>query len=229
MQETSGEDHGAQAGVKALRPVGRGRIARRIRASAVFLVIAGYIATIVVAIKVPVDAQVLPDAILGFLVLALVTLTLLVIMLVRVIRRVGAIARSALPAEQHGIRPWAVDGALAAAVFLGIVWMTAVIDNGGYDQRCIDSETMTVVAASNCESSGSQGGSSGTVGGGYVYEWYYGGTGNQIGDYVQGGSLTEPGIDDGGGSGGGGGSSGGDDGGDGSDGGDGGDGGGGGE
>ena len=51
-------------------------------------------------------------------------------------------------------------------------------------QRCVDRSTPIVVAAADCQNAGSQ------VGGGYV--WYYGGKGTQVGDPVQGGSLTSP-------------------------------------
>jgi uncharacterized membrane protein YgcG len=204
-QANSGPAHGA---------AGKQPIARWIPTTTVILVIAGYIATAVVAVAVPANSQVPPAAGFGFFILAVVTFTLLVVLLVRVIGRLIAIARSTLPAERRRVRPWIVDAGLAVAVFLGSLWMTAVIDNGGFDQRCIDSGSMTVMAAADCEGTGGDSGA--------TYVWYYGGTGTRIGDYVQGGSLTEPGTDGGGGSGGSGGS-GGDDGGDGgSDGGDGG-------
>jgi hypothetical protein len=216
MRGTNGDIPGLKAKSETASAAAEKRRGALIKTAVVVLVIAGYIATMVVAVKVPSDAQVLPDASFGFFILALVTLTLLVVLLVRVVRRLTAIVRTTLPAEQSRVGPWAVDAGLAVLVFLGIVWMTAVIDNGGFDQRCIDSMSLTVVNASNCAGSGTQGGS------GDLYVWYYGGTGTRIGDYVQGGSLTEPGTDDGGGSGSSGGS-GGDDGGDGgSDGGDGG-------
>jgi uncharacterized membrane protein YgcG len=208
MRGTNGDIPVLKAKSRPANAAASGRAGELVRAAAIVLVIAGYIATMVIAVKVPYDAQVLPDASFGFFILAIVTLTLLVVLLVRVIRRLTAIARSTLPAERHRVRPWFVDAGLAVMVFLGILWMTAVIDNGGFDQRCIDGETMTVVAPSNCEGPGTQSTSVDT------YVWYYGGTGTQIGDYVQGGSVTEPGTDDGGGSGGSGGS-GGDDGGDG--------------
>jgi uncharacterized membrane protein YgcG len=194
---------------KPAHAVGRGRLARHLRTSAVLLVIAGYIATLVVAVKVPADAQVLPNASFGFLILAVVTLTVLVVALVRVVRRLGPTARAARATEDFNIGPWLVDLALVGVVGLCVLWMTAVIDNGGFDQRCIDNDTMTVVTPSYCEGPASTQLNS-------VYLWYYGGTGTQIGDQVQGGSLTDPSDDGGGGgSGGSGGDDGGDDGGDG--------------
>jgi uncharacterized membrane protein YgcG len=208
MQATNGEIPGPKARRETANAAAERRRGALVKPAGVVLVIAGYFATMAVAITVPYNAQVLPDASFGFVILALVTWTLLVVLLVRVIRRLTAIAHSALPAEQRRVRPWAVDAGLAVMVFLGILWMIAVIDNGGFDQRCIDGESMTVVNASNCEGTGTQGGS------GDVFVWYYGGRGTQVGDYVQGGSLDEPGTDDGGGSGSSGGS-GGDDGGDG--------------
>jgi hypothetical protein len=213
MRGTNEENPGARPRGGPAHGVARKQpIPRWIRTTIVVLVVAGYIATAVVAVAVPADSQVLPSASFGFFILSVVTFTVLVVMLVRVVGRLIAIAHSALPAGQRRVRPWAVDAGLAVAVFLGIWWMTAVINGGGFDQRCVNGESMTVVAPANCEGSGTQGGAAAT------YVWYYGGTGTRIGDSVQGGSLTEPGADDGGGSGSGGGS-GGDDGGDGGDGG----------
>jgi hypothetical protein len=54
------------------------------------------------------------------------------------------------------------------------------------DQRCINQQSMTVVAAADCQNAGgSQGGTGQDV-------WYYGGSGTGIGSSVQGGSLNPP-------------------------------------
>lgn len=199
----------------------------RLQKFVVPMVLVAYVATFIVASLVPSHAQVLPNARIGFVFLAIITLTLLVFGLFRVVARLAPSGPRARPVEGHRVRPWVIDGALFVAVGLGVLWMIGVIDGGGYDQRCVDSETMTVVAPAYCEGSATPGSSGNAqLSNLFLYEWYFGGSGTQVGEQVQGGSLTEPGTDDGGGTGGSGGS-GGDDGGDGGDGG--GDGGGGGE
>ena len=196
-----------------MRSTGRVRIAKRVRAFGTLAIVVSYIATLVVASVVPSDAQVMPNAHLGFVALAFVSLTLLVIMLARVVGRVFPTELHAPRSTQRRFRPWAVDASLGVVVCLGVLWMIAVIDSGGFDQRCVDSQTMTVVSPSYCQGSASPGGSTNPQAW-WVYEWYYGGSGTQVGDEVQGGSVTEPGTDEGSGSGSSGGSAG-DDGGDG--------------
>jgi uncharacterized membrane protein YgcG len=93
--------------------------------------------------------------------------------------------------------------ALAVMAFATFAVVTVHNDN----QRCINKQDMTVVAAAGCQNAGNQVNPGPDV-------WYYDGTGTQIGDSVRGGSLTPP-EDEGGGGGSGGGSggnSGGDDG-----------------
>lgn len=65
------------------------------------------------------------------------------------------------------------------------------------DQRCINKQNMTVVAAADCQNPGSQNPGSQVSPGQDV--WYYGGSGTAIGKSVQGGSLTAPADDDNGG------------------------------
>jgi uncharacterized membrane protein YgcG len=75
---------------------------------------------------------------------------------------------------------------------------------GDDEQRCVDTTVMTVTAPAFCQNEPITG---------IRYVWYYGGTGTQIGDEVDGGSTTPPDAGSGSGSSGGGGDDGGIDGG----------------
>lgn len=78
-----------------------------------------------------------------------------------------------------GLRAGLIVAVLASAV-------VAMIMLHGNEQRCVDKNTMTVVAAANCQYQASPA-SIGTS-----YAWYYLGRGTQTGDRVQGGSFTRP-------------------------------------
>jgi hypothetical protein len=84
---------------------------------------------------------------------------------------------------------------LIVAVLVSAV--VAMIMLHGNEQRCVDKNTMTVVAAANCQHQASQG-SPGTTGTQDSYAWYYRGRGTQVSDKVQGGSFTRPHADNGG-------------------------------
>jgi uncharacterized membrane protein YgcG len=81
-------------------------------------------------------------------------------------------------------------GTVLAAQTLAMLWLGSVDNN---HQRCIDPQTMTVIPAAACQGQTGQPGSTGP-------EFYNGGTGLQLGDPVEGGSLAPPpsdGNDDG--------------------------------
>jgi uncharacterized membrane protein YgcG len=73
----------------------------------------------------------------------------------------------------------------------------AVVKLHNDEQRCVDKNTMTVVAAANCQNQANS-----SPGNQDSYVWYYGGRGTQVGDEVENGSLTPPEEESGGGSGG---------------------------
>jgi len=71
----------------------------------------------------------------------------------------------------------------------------ALVELHNDDQRCVNKQSMTVVAAADCQNPGSQVSPGQDV-------WYYGGSGTTVGKSAQGGSLTAPADDnDGGGAG----------------------------
>ena len=80
-----------------------------------------------------------------------------------------------------GLRP----GLTLAVVGLATFALVAFRTDG---QRCVSQQSMTVVAAADCQNAGSQPGNAPDL-------WYYGGTGTRIGDSVRGGSLTAPAND----------------------------------
>jgi hypothetical protein len=86
-------------------------------------------------------------------------------------------ARRLLP----GLRLGLILAVLAFATF-------AMIKLHSNEQRCVDKNTMTVVAAANCQHQASQR----TAGTQDSYAWYYRGRGTQVGDRVQDGSFTRP-------------------------------------
>jgi uncharacterized membrane protein YgcG len=86
-------------------------------------------------------------------------------------------ARKPLP----GLRLGLILAVLAFATF-------AMIRLHSNEQRCVDKNTMTVVAAANCQHQGRPG----TTGSQDSDGWYYLGRGTQTGDRVQGGSFTRP-------------------------------------
>jgi uncharacterized membrane protein YgcG len=152
----------------------------------------------------------------GFFFLAAVALTTAVVLVVRV--RTWVRAGSPAPFARDYLRSVTVTAVLAGATAVACSLMIHLVDTAGDGKRCVNGHTMTVLPASACQNPAAQGGSdSGDGHGEYVEtdpEWYYGGTGTQIGQQVQGGSLTPPSDSgDGSGTGGGGGDSGGDDGG----------------
>jgi uncharacterized membrane protein YgcG len=157
---------------------------------------------------------------IGFSALAATAMAMAVGLVVRV--RAWVRAKPPAPFSRDHLRFLTGTAALAGAIFLACSLMIHLIDTGGDDKRCINGQNMTVVPSSWCQNSESQGDTGGGDGG-YLRvepEWYYGGTGTQIGEQVQGGSTISP-ADSGNGGGGGSGDSGGDDsGGDGGDGGD---------
>jgi hypothetical protein len=98
---------------------------------------------------------------------------------------------------------------LVTAVLAGEVGAMVLVSAPGNDnRRCVSEPDMTVVPASDCQGQGSAGS---PANGPSV--WYYGGTGTQLGDTVQGGSVNSPAEPDGGSGGGDNGDDGGDDGG----------------
>lgn len=80
-----------------------------------------------------------------------------------------------------GLRLGLIVAVLASAV-------VAMIMLHGNEQRCVDKNTMTVVAAANCQHQASPGSTRTRD----SYAWYYLGRGTQTGDRVQGGSFTRP-------------------------------------
>jgi hypothetical protein len=90
---------------------------------------------------------------------------------------------------------WHLPGQLRLAVVLAVlageICSVAVLVGSLNDhKRCVDSESMTVVLAVECQSQNGQNATD---------QWYYGGTGMQVGDQVQEGSLSPPAEDSGGG------------------------------
>ncbi len=82
-----------------------------------------------------------------------------------------------------------LPGLRAGLIVAVLVFATfAMIKLHSNEQRCVDKNTMTVVAPANCQHQASQG-SAGTQG---SYAWYYRGRGTQVGDRVQDGSFTRP-------------------------------------
>lgn len=84
------------------------------------------------------------------------------------------------------LRVGAVLAVLAGEIFSVAFLVGPLTDH----KRCINSGSMTVVPAAECQSQGDQNATN---------EWYYGGTGMQGGQQVQDGSLSPPAEDSGGG------------------------------
>jgi hypothetical protein len=85
-------------------------------------------------------------------------------------------------------RPWRVPvrlllaGAVLAAQTLAMLWLGGVYNN---HQRCVDPQTMTVIASAACADQAGQPGQTSP-------QWYRGGTGLRPGDPVEDGSLVPP-------------------------------------
>jgi len=188
---------GFESGGDAVTAVGgAGKTAQKrsdkwLGASVCFPVVLAYLSTVVVSIVVASNSLASVLARFMFIGLAPVALTMALVLIVRMVIHVWGKPTSSHP-EALSMTATAV---LAMAVALTCFAMVRLI-SGDDDKRCVNSLTMTVVSSAACQSP--------------VQpvdmnpEWYYGGTGTQIGDQVDEGSLSPPGW--GGGSGGGGGS-----------------------
>ena len=75
---------------------------------------------------------------------------------------------------------------LGAGVMVGITLMVVLVTFGGAGTRCVQTDGMTVVSDSECQSSASDYRSGFT-------QWYRGGTGTQVGDHVRGGAVVSTG------------------------------------
>jgi hypothetical protein len=73
-------------------------------------------------------------------------------------------------------------GMVLAAQTLAMLWLGSVYND---HQRCIDSQTMTVIPSAACQGQAGQPGPTGP-------RWYTGGTGLRPGDLVEGGSFAPP-------------------------------------
>jgi uncharacterized membrane protein YgcG len=160
-----------------------------------FPVFLGFLAAVVVLI--PARNRVAPLAVLGIFLLGAVT-PLLVTLLFRQVRR------------------WIHRPSSKLLGWLGLLLIVALIFGErslmvslrlSTHQRCVDSVSLKVLPLHWCQAP------DGYAGPGYS-EWYYGGTGFQVGQEVQGGDITPAEDQGGGGTGGGGGGDSGDDGGD---------------
>jgi uncharacterized membrane protein YgcG len=97
----------------------------------------------------------------------------------------------------HRQLPRQVALSLLVATFAGVI-VAMVLLRGNDDMRCVDTASMTVTSADQCQDN-----PTGDTTGGFA--WYYGGSGLQPGDTATDGSFTAPADqgDDGGGTGGG--------------------------
>lgn len=116
----------------------------------------------------------------------------LLITLAAIVLSVPVIMLSRRLERRISSRPWRVPvrlllvGAVLAAQTLAMLWLGSVYNN---HQRCVDPQTMTVVASAACADQAGQPGQTSP-------QWYRGGTGLRLGDPVENGSLVPPPSDD---------------------------------
>lgn len=116
----------------------------------------------------------------------------LLITLAAIVLSVPVIMLSRRIERRISSRPWRVPvrlllaGAVLAAQTLAMLWLGSVYNN---HQRCVDPQSMTVIASAACADQAGQPGQTSP-------QWYRGGTGLRLGDPVEDGSLVPPPSDD---------------------------------
>lgn len=113
---------------------------------------------------------------LGAILLLWPLLTLAMLVIVWAVRYAERLIKKSLPGLRVG---------LTLAVVALATFAVAIMHND--HQRCVDKNTMTVVAAADCQNQ-----NAGTQGNQNQDAWYYGGRGIRVGDTVDKGSFTPP-------------------------------------
>ena len=134
-----------------------------------------------IGVSIAVGGHLLRSMGLQFLLIALAvgTLTSLVGCIAGVV--ISRTSESADPRDHR--RPLVTSVVLGVGTLLGVASMVILVDTGGAGTRCVRTYDMTVVSTADCQSSAND----------YITgftEWYRGGTGTQIGDHVEGGSVV---------------------------------------